>query len=174
MKTALTSLWLAALMLISGCVPNATFYYRPTVDVASSHEKSHCVPTEKTVHFTVDTRGSALKVRGQGDSYSHSYAAGTEGQYVIVGTWRDIALKNNDFQLLLPGRDHGIAPVKTYGDPSDHDGYSMFNLGAVFPLQSSDSFAVKFPTIIVDGEEVELPVLHVKKTVWAGISPFNC
>jgi hypothetical protein len=174
MRAAFSILGLAALALIGGCLPNATIYFRPTVDIASTHEESRCVPTEKFVHFTVETGGSTLKVKGQGDSYSHPYAEGTEGQYVIVGNWKEIRLKSNDFDLRIPGSTESIKPNKTYGDASSYDGYSMFNLGAVFPKQSSDSFQVKFPVLIVDGEEVELPVLHVKKTVWAGISPFNC
>jgi hypothetical protein len=174
MKTACSFLVLVPLAFIGGCVPNATIYFRPTVEIASTHEKSHCVPTEKFVHFTVEAGGSTLKVKGQADSYSRSYAEGTEGQYVIVGNWKEIRLKSNDFVLRTPGSTESIKPNKTYGDASSYDGYSMFNLGAVFPKQTSDSFHVRFPTLIVDGDEVELPVLHAKKTVWAGISPFNC
>lgn len=163
-----------AAVMMTGCLPNATMYYRPTVDVDSTHEKSHCVPTEKYVHFNINTKGQTLKVRGHGDSYSYSYAVGTEGQYVIYGTWKEIKYKNDDFYLVIPGSNNKIKPKKTYGERYDYDGYSMFNSGAVFSKQNSDSFDVTFPTLVVDGEEIELPILHVKKTIWTGISPFNC
>jgi len=149
-------------------------YYRPTVDVDSTHEKSHCVPTEKYVHFNIQTKGGLLKVRGHGDSYSYSYAEGTEGQYVIYGTWREIGYKDDGFYLTISGSNEKIKPKKTYGEKYERDGNSMFNSGAVFPKQDSESFDVIFPPLVVDGEVVELPVLHVKKTIWAGISPFNC
>lgn len=174
MKPAITFLTLASLVALGGCFPNATVYYRPTVDVESTHEKSHCVPTEKYVHFTINTRGQALKVRGYGESYSLAHAEGTEAQYVISGTWKEIGYKNSDFRLSLPGRSDTIKPEKTYAERHDHDGYSTFNSGAVFPRQKAESFEVTFPTLVVDGEEIELPILRVRKTIWTGISPFNC
>lgn len=174
MRKAFTCLAIVGLIVMSGCLPNATMYYRPTVDVDSTHEKSHCVPIEKYVHFRINTAAQVLRVRGYGDSYSHSHAEGTEGQYVIYGNWKEIKYKNDDFYLAIPGSNDKIKPKKTYGERHNYEGYSMFNSGAVFPKQDSDSFDVVFPPLLVDGEEIELPILHVKRTIWAGISPFNC
>lgn len=164
-----------SVLLISalvGCVPNATVYYRPTVDVDSVHEEAHCVPMEKYVHFNIILKGQTLKVRGYGNTYSSS--EGTEGQFVIYGEWHEIKYKDSGFYLVVPGSDVKINPIKTYGEVNKHEGYLMFNSGVVFPKQSSESFDIIFPPLIIDGEEVELPILHVKRTVWVGISPFNC
>ena len=155
-------------------MPNATVYFKPTVDVESTHEQSHCVPTEKYVHFNIKAKNRTFNVRGYGNSYSHSYAEGTEGQYVISGIWKEIKYKNNDFYILIPGSNEKIKPKKVYGETHDYKDHSMFNSGAVFPRLDADSFDVIFPPLIIDGEEVELPVLHIKRTIWMGISPFNC
>ena len=157
-----------------GCVPNATVYYRPTVDIESTHEKSHCVPTEKYVHFNIKTKGQILKIRGYGNTYSHSYGEGTEGQFVITGNWNEIKFKNEEFYIMVPNINEKVKPIKIYGEVHNFDGYSSFNSGAVFPKQNAGSFDVIFPSLIIDGEEIELPILHIKRTIWTGISPFNC
>ena len=159
---------------IVGCVPNATVYYRPTVNVESVHEKSHCVPTEKYVYFNIRIKGQTLKVRGFGNTYSNSEGGGTEGQFIISGNWNEIGYKNKDFYIVVPGIDLKIKSIKTYGDVHKNDGSLSFNSGAVFPKQNGDNFDIIFPPLIIDGEEIELPILHIKRTIWFGISPFNC
>jgi len=160
--------------VIVGCAPNATVYYRPSVDIESTHEKSHCVPTEKYVHFNIKTKDQTLKVRGYGNTYSNSYGGGTEGQFVVDGNWNKIKYKNENFYLMVPGINKKIKPIKVYGDVHNFEGYSSFNSGAVFPKQDADKFDIYFPPLIIDAEELELPILHIKRTIWTGISPFNC
>jgi len=157
-----------------GCVPNATVYYKPTVDVESTHEKSHCVPTEKYVHFEIITKKQILKIRGYGNTYSTSDGEVAEGQLVIYGKWDEIKYENKEFYVLVPGINKKIKPIKTYGEVHNFDSYSSFNSGAIFPKQVGDSFDLIFPALIIDGEKIELPILHIKKTIWIGISPFNC
>jgi hypothetical protein len=157
-----------------GCVPNATFYYKPAVDVESTHDKSHCVPTEKYVIFNIKTKDQTLKVRGYGNTYLTYHGEVSEGQFVIYGNWNEIKFKNEDFYIMTPDMSEKFKPIKIYGEVHDFDGYSSFNSGAVFPKQEGDSFDVIFPSLIIDGEEVKLPILHIKRTVWMGISPFNC
>jgi len=132
------------------------------------------VPVEKYVHFTIETKNHTLKVRGYGNTYSHAYAKGSEGQYVISGNWKEIGYKNDDFFLVVPGREEKIRPTKIYHEQHRYADYSSYNSGAVFPKQDADSFDVIFPALIVDGEAIVLPVLHIKRTLWTGISPFNC
>ncbi|ABM03107.1 hypothetical protein Ping_1280 [Psychromonas ingrahamii 37] len=160
--------------VLVGCVPNATVYYKPLVDVESTHEKSHCVPTEKYVNFIIKTKDQTLKVRGYGNTYSTSHGEVSEGQFVIYGNWNEINFKNEDFYITAPAINDKSKPIQIYGEVHDFDGYSSFNSGAVFPKQDGDSFDVIFPSLIIDGEEVKLPTLHIKRTVWIGISPFNC
>lgn len=160
--------------VLVGCVPNATVYYKPTVDVESTHEKSHCVPTEKYVHFNIKTKNQTLKVRGYGNTYPTSKGEVAEGQFVISGKWNEIKYKNEDFYMMAPDINEKIKPTKIYGDVHDYDGYSSFNSGAVFSKQNGDSFDISFITLIIDGEDVKLPILHIKRTIWIGISPFNC
>lgn len=157
-----------------GCVPNATTYYRPTVDLESTHEESHCVPTEKYVHFEVRIPQGALKVRGYGLTYKHGDDEGTEGQYVIDGLWKDIHYQNDVFYLTVPGSDVQIKPIKTYADLFEYATQSKLSSGAVFPKQTSDAFDVHFPPLIVDGTVIDLPVLHIQKTLCTWISPFDC
>jgi hypothetical protein len=149
-------------------------YYRPTVDVESTHEKSHCVPTEKYVHFNIKVKNKSFRVRGYGNTYSHSWGEGTEVQLVVQGKWDEIKYKNDYFYITSPERNEKVTPKKIYGKVHKHNGESSFNFGAVFPKQDEDRFDAFFPPLIIDGEEVELPVLHIKKTIWIGISPFNC
>lgn len=165
-----------ALISISliGCAPNATVYYRPSVDIESVHEKSHCVPTEKYVYFNIKSKDRTFRVRGYSNTYSHSYSTGTEAQLVVTGKWKEIKYKNDDFYITIPGTDKKIKPTKTYGEIHQYNSDSQFNSGAVFPKQDADKFDVNFPPLIINGEEIKLPVLHVKRTIWVGISPFNC
>ena len=160
--------------ILVGCAPNATRYYRPTVDVESTHEKSHCVPTEKYVYFNIKTKDQTLKVRGYGNTYSTSHGEVVEGQFVIYGNWNKIKYKDEEFYIMPPDINEKIKPIEIYGKVHDFDSYSSFNSGAVFPKQGGDSFDMIFPSLIIDGEEVELPILHIKRTIWIGISPFNC
>ncbi len=160
--------------ILFGCVPNATLYYRSTVDFESTHEKSHCVPTEKYVHFNILTKNQILKVRGYGNTYSTSHGEVSEGQFVIYGSWNEIKFKNKEFYILAPDTNEKIKPLEVYGEVHNFGSDSSFNSGAVFPKQDGDSFDVIFPSLIIDGEEVKLPILHVKRTIWIGISPFNC
>lgn len=160
--------------VLVGCVPNATVYYKPTVDVESTHEKSHCVPTEKYVHFNIKTKKQTLKVRGYGNTYPTSNGEVAEGQFVISGNWKEIKYKNEGFYITAPNINEKIKSIKIYGEVHDYDGYSSFNSGAVFPKKNGESFDIIFPTLIIDGEEVKLPILHIQRTIWIGISPFNC
>jgi hypothetical protein len=82
--------------------------------------------------------------------------------------------KNEDFYIVNPDIKKKNIPLKIYGEVHKHDGYSSFNSGAVFPKPNGDNFDINFPPIIIDGDEVTLPILHIKKTIWVGISPFNC
>lgn len=174
MKSIKSGIYVSIVISLIGCVPNATVYYKPTVDIQSTHEKSHCVPTEKYVHFNIKSKDRTFRVRGYSNTYSHSYGKGTEAQLVIYGKWNKIKYKNNNFYIAIPGTDKKIKPTKIYGEVHNQDGSSQFNSGAVFPKQDADKFDVIFPPLIIDGEEIELPVLHVKRTIWVGISPFNC
>lgn len=162
--------------LLVGCVPNATTYYRPSVDLESTHEKGHCVPTEKYVHFKIKTKNQTLKIRGYGNTYSTYKGNFSEAQYVISGKWNNISYKNNDFIIVGSGNNQKVKSQKIYEkvNISHSDSSLMFNSSAVFPKQEGDSFDVYFPLLIIDGEEIKLPVLHIEKTIWMGISPFNC
>jgi hypothetical protein len=161
-------------LVLSGCVPNATVYYRPTVDVESTHEKGHCVPTERYVHFTIKAKDQTFKVRGYGNTYSNSYGEVVEFQFVISGKWSEIKYINDEFYMMVPDTNKKINPIKIYGEVREFDGFSSFNTGAIFSKQGGDSFDVVFPSLIIDGEKIELPILHIKRTIWMGISPFNC
>lgn len=174
MKSIKFIIFTSITFVLIGCVPNATVYYKPTVDVESTHEKSHCVPTEKYVHFEISTKKQILKIRGHGTTYSTSDGEVAEGQFVIYGKWNDVKYENDKFYLIVPGINKKIKPLKTYGEVHNFDDYSSFNSGAIFPKQVGDSFDLVFPSLIIDGEKIDLPILHIKKTIWIGISPFNC
>ena len=162
-------------VLLASCVlPNATSYYRPTVDVKSSHVKGHCVPLERYVLFEINVKGKHYKFRGYGNTYSHNGGEGTEVQLIVEGTWNEIKYKNNEFYLIPKGGSKKIDPTKIYGEQHQYKDKQSFNSGAVFPKVGEDEFDAYFPQLIIDGEEIDLPVLHIKKTIWIGISPFNC
>lgn len=163
-----------SVLLASCAVPNATSYYRPTVDVKSSHIKGHCVPLERYVLFEINVKGKVYKFRGYGNTYSHKWGEGTEVQLIVDGNWNEIKYKNNEFYLIPKGGSKKIQPTKIYGEQNQHKDELSYNSGAVFPKVEEDAFDAYFPPLIIDGEEIELPVLHIKKTIWVGISPFNC
>lgn len=172
-----TKILICVLLLASivGCLPNAEVYYRPSIDVESTHEKGNCVPTERYVYFNIKTKNQVLKVRGYGNTYTGSQGKlVSEGQYVIFGNWDEIKYKNEDYYIVGSDNDEKVKPQKIYGEVHVYDSYSSFNSGAVFIKQRGDNFEVFFPPLIIDGEEIELPVLHIEKTIWMGISPFNC
>jgi len=165
---------ISIIFILVGCVPNATVYYKPTVDVESTHEKSHCVPTEKYVHFNIKTKDQILKIRGYGNTYSSSEGEVVEGQLVIYGNWHEIKYQNDEFYMMVPGFKEKFKSLKIYGEVHDNDGYLSFNSGAIFSKHGVDSFDLIFPALLIDGEKIDLPILHIKKTIWIGISPFNC
>lgn len=164
------------MIFMVGCLPNATTYYRPSVDIESVYEKGHCVPTEKYVHFKIKTKNQTLKIRGYGNTYSTSSGEFSEAQYVIIGVWNNISYKNDDYFIVGSDSNEKVKSQKIYEkvNVSHTDSSLMFNSSAVFPKQNGDGFDVYFPLLIIDGEEIELPVLHIEKKIWMGISPFNC
>ena len=171
------TLWLFILISLAGCLPNATVYYRPSVDVESTYEQGHCVPVDKYVFFNIKSKSQTLTVRGYGDTYTGKDGElVSSGQYVISGRWEEIRYKNDDFYITGENSGEKIKAVRIYGEV--HDSYTdsslVFNSSAVFPKQEGDNFDIYFPMLIIDGEEIELPVLHIKKTIWMGMSPFNC
>ncbi len=177
MQKSKSVIWALMFVFLAGCVPNATVYYRPSVDVESTYEQGHCVPVDKYVFFNIKAKSQTLKVRGYGSTYTGAQGElVSEGQYVIFGNWNEIKYKNEDFYITGSDADGKVKAQKLYGEVnvSHSDSNSMFNSSAVFPKQDGNSFDVYFPPLIIDGEEIDLPVLHIEKTIWMGMSPFNC
>lgn len=161
-------------VFLTACVPNATSYYRPSVDFKSYHEKAHCVPVEKFVHFTIEYEKGILEIRGSGSIYSTGKGKRASGQYVIEGKWAEIKYKDDNFYYSDANSTERLKAKEIFGKVYQYRDSKMFNSEAVFDNPSSDNFDVIFPKLIVDGEELSLPVLHVEKKIWMGISPFNC
>ncbi len=162
------------LSIFSACMPNATIYYRPTVAIPSSHEKGNCVPIEKYVHFTIPTKKGAIRVRGYGNTFSTSDGNFIEAQYVIYGNWNEIKYAGDDFSATVTGSDQTLQPTDFYGEVYQFEHTRMFNSGCVFKKPAGKSFEFTFPVLLIDGEEITLPVLHIEKKLWVGLSPFNC
>ena len=165
------------LTLLMGCAPKAKVYYRSSVEIESTREKQHSEPTEKYVYFDMETKNKtlsirgyeipknqALKIRGHGETYSTSEGEFSEGQYVVFGNWRKIGYKNEDFFIAGSGNDEKVKSRNYYGEEHHlHEYNSYYKFGAVFPKQNGDNFDVFFPPLIIDGEEIQLPVLHIEK-----------
>lgn len=173
--------------LLCGCVPNAVTYYQPTVDGGILRE-AHCVPTKSLMDFTV-TGGRAdaqkslpLSAFANNGSHVHQVAL-----FLSPGAWQQFRFVSVDFRIYDRAKKVSLVPkaVRTFSDkgmsPLTTEPY--VRQGGRPPISEiqvtledllPDDFDLLVPPIVIDGEEVEFPVIHFERKVWMGISPFNC
>ncbi len=169
------------LLLLTGCVPNATSYYRPSMEGGQVLAR-HCVPTESIVEF------GALPMLA-------SVIEGNNGWFVVLSLparrpaqqmWQTFHFTTPDFRVR--DLDSGVtverlsvsvlrddrwdSPVEPYRPP--RPGGWLYSVDVKLPGPPPEKFELLIPALVIDGHEVRYPPIRFERKTWMGISPFNC
>jgi hypothetical protein len=167
--------------MLAGCVPNATSYYRPSMEGGQVLAR-HCVPTESIVEF------GALPMQA-------SIIEGNNGWFASLSlpskrpsppAWKTFHFATPDFQMRdldtgvttggLPVRvlrdDKSDSPVEPYRPPQT--GGWLYAVDVKLPGPPPEKFELLMPALVIDGREVRYPPIRFERKTWMGISPFNC
>jgi len=172
-------------LLLEGCVPNAVTYYRPVVD-GGKVLKSHCVPTESIIEFNLPNANGRLHVRAWADNgkYVNQIALFFSGK-----AWSEIHFTSSDFRIRDIEENSIISAssvkaykadstvnltAEPYKAPPDRPGLPRFQVQINSHRPLPNNFELLSPTIVIDGEEMKLPVIRFEQNQLMGISPFNC
>lgn len=178
---------LISLLALSACMPNAVTYYHPSADGGEVRAK-HCVPTESLLDIEIKSAHKSIKIRAwadEGKRFNQVYL-GFSGE-----SWDKINFTSTNFKMVDLDKNLTISDLSVFA--SKHDGFSKlstesyaaphgrpgmhktrFSVQVRLPDPMPDKFELVIPSIIVDGNEINIPVMQFERKVWVGISPFNC
>lgn len=163
---------------LTGCVPNATQYYRPSVEGGRQLTTGHCVPLPRAVVFQV----GPLPVRAL-------LGAGARTTYVdlrlgdradlpdaAAASWQSYHFTADRFLMRDLARDTLSGPLTRFTSSPDVTETSTQPrwVEVRIPKPLPARFEFISPPIMVDGQSLPFPVIRFEKTLWMGISPFNC
>ncbi len=169
------------LLMLTGCVPNATSYYYPSIEGGRVLAR-HCVPTESIIEF------GSLPIQA-------SVIEGNNGWIVLLTlpakrppqpTWQTFHFTTPDFRAHYPDRggtsdrlqvsvlrdDKSDSVVEPYHPP--RPGSWLYAIDIKLPGPPPEKFEILLPSLMIDGREVRYPPLRFERKTWVGISPFNC
>ena len=174
-------------LALSGCAPNAVTYYRPAAE-GGQVRAQHCVPVESLLDLEIKNAKKSVKIRAWADDgkYINQVYLGFSG-----GLWSNIKFTSTDFKVIDLDKNITIDSVSVFADK--HDGFSKlntepytapdvraglqvprFSVQVRLPDPMPKNFELSIPSILIDGDEIELPTIRFERKVWVGISPFNC
>lgn len=176
--------WL--LPALTGCVPNATTYYRPSYE-GGRVGTGHCVPTESHLFFQVGP--AALRATGSYDgsvvilevlSQFHSQREHlplsdwkvlrfTTGTFAVRDLDSGVTTQNLTVRVLRPDKSDSV--LEPYQQRVGKD-VSNFYVEVYLPTPPAKRFDLLSPPIDVDGKEFAFPTIRFEKKLWVGISPF--
>jgi hypothetical protein len=173
------------LLSLSGCVPNAVRYYRPTVD-GGKLLKPRCVPTESIVEFRLPGANGRLHVRAWANNGKH---VNQISLFFSGKAWKTIQFESTNFQIhdlekhVITDASSVLAYIsdstsnlatKPYLAPPERPGLFRFHvqINSSDPLPST--FELIVPSIVVDGETIAFPSIRFEQKQWLGVSPLNC
>lgn len=169
------------LLLLTGCVPNATSYYYPSMEGGRVLAK-HCVPTESIIEF------GSLPMQA-------SVIEGNNGWFVLLDlpaknppqpTWQTFHFATPDFRAHYPndGITTDSLPIQVLRDDKSDSAVEpyrptqprswLYAIDIKLPGPPPERFEILIPPLLIDGREVRYPPLRFERKTWVGISPFNC
>lgn len=171
---------LALGVLSTGCVPNATTYYGPSVTGGQVVVRGHCVPLPTDILFQVGTLPVRARVM---EGYRSTYIAVRLGADSAPASepgpaWRTFHFTASRFivrdlqrrtettfdGLMNPDRDQPVTA------PASAPYWLEIHLPKPVPAR----FELVSPPLVVDGKELPFPTIGFARKLWVGISPFNC
>lgn len=176
-------IYLLVTIILGGCVPNAVTYYQPSSDGGHIREAG-CVPTASLLDFTLRNSHGHLPIRALADngSYVNQIAL-----FIFKGNWKTFRFSSTDFRIYDLDKKIILHPaeVRTFSEKGMHplttDPYVIENeklpiseIQITLTEMLPEHFELLSPSIIIDGEEIEFPIIRFEHKVWVGISPFNC
>jgi len=174
-------------LALSGCAPNAVTYYRPAADGGQVRARN-CVPVESLLDLEIKNTHKSIEIRAWADDGKHinQVYIGFSGEL-----WSNINFTSTDFKVIDLDRNITIEILSVFADK--HDGFTKLNTepytaphlraGLQIPRFSVQirlpdpmpkNFELSIPSVVIDGDEIELPTIRFERKVWVGISPFNC
>ncbi len=173
-------------LALSGCVPNASVYYRPSAEGGVVLTGS-CVATESSLELVLTNNVSSttmLARANEGGEINQVYLAFSGNE------WRTISFTSLDFELIDLDKKTSLEPlaIKAHND----SGFSTlhtrpyeaqrtplasmtrFSVQINLPEQMPENFDLRIPSLMLDSVEIQIPKIRFEREIWAGISPFNC
>lgn len=172
-------------LLLAACTPNTVTFYRPAVD-GGELLRPHCVPTESMIEFDLPEPGGRLRVRAWADNGKQVHQVSL---FFMGKGWNELNFTSTQFQIRDIERhqttdasvvrayksdrieDLTLAP---YQAPPERPGLSRFQIQVNSAAPLPEIFDLLSPSIVLDGEVIDFPVIHFELQRWFGISPFNC
>lgn len=184
MKLIIAILYAILAMAFSGCLPNAVTYYRPSVE-GGQLRQPRCVPTKSLVDFTIGNSRKYLLIRALSDNGKHVHQVAL---FFSDGSLEKFHFASTDFRIFDLDKKIMLRPSSVVAYLKSGQGalttepyYLKAGKGPVLlsvqinvPGMLPANFKLLSPSIVIDGEEIALPVIHFERKVWVGISPFNC
>ena len=165
-------------MLLTGCVPNATVYYRPSVD-GGKVVTAHCVPTQSNIDFQV----GSLPIRARANEGQNgtivSLTPSASSWKTFHFTTTNFAVRNLDSgvtirNLLVRVMRHDKSDLITEPYHVQTEKGHYYWLDVYLPRPTPENFEILSPSIMLDDKEFKFPPIRFERKVWVGISPFNC
>ncbi len=169
------------LLMLTGCVPNATSYYRPSMEGGQVLAR-HCVPTESIVEF------GALPMQASASDGNNALfvSLSLPSKRPTQTAWQTFHFATPDFRVrdLESGatveglsvrvlRDDGSDSLLEPYRPPRPSGW-LYSVDVKLPGPPSAKFELLIPALVIDGHEVRYPPIRFERKTWVGISPFNC
>lgn len=169
------------LLLLTGCVPNATSYYRPSMEGGRVLAR-HCVPTESIVEF------GSLPMQASANDGSNALfiSLSLPSKRPAQSAWQtfhfaapEFRVRNLDSGVMIEGvsvrvlrDDSSDSVVDPYHPP--RAGSWLYSIDVKLPGPPPEKFELLIPPLMIDGREVRYPPIRFERKIWMGISPFNC
>ncbi len=169
------------LLLLTGCVPNATSYYRPTMEGGQVLAR-HCVPTESIVEF------GPLPLQAVANEGNNALfiSLSLPWRRPAQTAWQTFHFTTPEFRVrdLDSGASiEGVSVRVLRDDNSDslvepyrpqRPGGWRYSVDVKLPGPPPKKFELLIPPLVIDGHEVRYPPIRFERKTWVGISPFNC
>jgi len=179
MKASIAVSFVLLIPALSGCLPNAVSYHRPTVE-GGRNPSARCVPIQSTVDLNV----GLMPVR-----------AGLNRKHVFLSLsrmpWQTLRFSSAEFRIRDLQTNRTIEPsaVEVFRDDGSKSltapypeaagtraarGGSSFWIHVNLQDPIPEVFELIAPSVIVDGVEETFPAIRFERQQWIGMSPLNC
>lgn len=166
------------LLLLTGCAPNATVYYRPSVD-GGKVVAAHCVPTQSNIDFQVGSLPFRARANEGQNATIVSLTPSKSSWKTFHFTTANFAMRNlgsgvttRNLMVRVMRHDKSDSIIEPFHAQTAKGHF--YWLDVYLPRPTPENFEILSPPIMVDDQEFQFPPIRFERKGWMGISPFNC